>query len=145
MDKNWHNITFTLGDPSDDGHGKTKTFHIQCNYSVEEITEAYKKATSILGFDYVEDVCSEYEERYINPDEARILIEHGIISSEDLESEDYYSVKKGSYWIDECGDYVDIFFEIIRLVLFDCEWHIADYNEKCLLPLEGAGYGLFGC
>ena len=22
MDKNWHNITFTLGDPSDDGHGR---------------------------------------------------------------------------------------------------------------------------
>lgn len=140
---NWHNITFTLGDPSDDGHGRIKEYHIRCNYSAEEITEAYKKATSILGFDYVENVCSEYEESYIDPDKACILIERGIISSEYLEPEDYYSIKKGSYWVDDCDEYVRIFFEIIKLILPDCEWRVANYNEECLSLLNCAGYGLF--
>lgn len=140
---NWYNITFTLGDPSDDGHGRIREYHIRCNYSAEEITEAYKKAISILGFDYVEDICSEYEESYIDPDKAHILVEHGIISSEDLETENYYSTEKGSYWVDGCDKYVCIFFEIIRLVLFDCEWYLANFNEEQLFILNGAGYGLF--
>ena len=140
---NWHNITFKLGDPSEDGHGRIREYHIQCNYSVEEITEAYKKATSILGFDYVEAVCSDYEESRIDPDKACILIERGIISSEYLEPEDYYSIKKGSYWVDGCDEYVRIFFEIIKLILPDCKWRVANYNEECLSLLDGAGYGLF--
>lgn len=140
---NWHNITFKLGDPSDDGHGRIKEYHIRCNYSTEEITKAYKKAISILGFDYVEDICSEYQESYIDPNKARILVEHRIISSENLETEDYYSIKKGSYWVDGCDEYVRIFFEIIKLILPDCEWHVANYNEEYLSLLNCAGYGLF--
>lgn len=35
---NWYNITFTLGDPSLDGHGRYIEYHIQCNYSAKAET-----------------------------------------------------------------------------------------------------------
>ena len=56
-----YNICFTLGDPSGDGHASTSEYHIVATHSVEEITNAYKKTTELLGFDFVKEVGSEYE------------------------------------------------------------------------------------
>ena len=55
-----YNICFTLGDPSGDGHASTSEYHIVATHSVEEITNAYKKTTELLGFDFVKEVGSEY-------------------------------------------------------------------------------------
>lgn len=60
-----HNITFTLGDPNGDGHGHYIVFHMQSNYSVKDITDAYNKATEILGFDFIKTCCVEYVDRCI--------------------------------------------------------------------------------
>ena len=38
-----YNLTFTLGDPSCDGHGCTKEFHIQTNHSKEDIYSVPEK------------------------------------------------------------------------------------------------------
>lgn len=51
-----YNICFTLGDPSGDGHANTLEYHIVATHSVEEITDAYKKTTELLGFNYIEEV-----------------------------------------------------------------------------------------
>lgn len=48
-----YNICFTLGDPSGDGHANTSEYHIVATHSVEEITNAYRKTTELLGFDYI--------------------------------------------------------------------------------------------
>lgn len=53
-----YNICFTLGDPS---HANTSEYHIVATHSVEEITNAYRKTTELLGFDYIKEVGSEYE------------------------------------------------------------------------------------
>lgn len=53
-----YNICFTLGDPSGDGHANTSEYHIVATHSVEEITNAYKKTTELLGFDFVKEVGS---------------------------------------------------------------------------------------
>lgn len=45
-----YNICFTLGDPSGDGHANTSEYHIVATHSVEEITNAYRKTTELLGF-----------------------------------------------------------------------------------------------
>mgnify|MGYP007106333090 CR=1 FL=1 len=45
-----HNITFTLGDPSGDGHGHYVVFHMESNYSVQDITDAYNKAAKNTRF-----------------------------------------------------------------------------------------------
>ena len=49
-----YNITFTLGDSS--GDGNCVVFHMESNYSVQDITTAYNKATKILGFDFIKTV-----------------------------------------------------------------------------------------
>lgn len=54
-----YNICFTLGDPSGDGHANTSEYHIIATHSVEEITDAYKKTTELLGFNYIEEVGGE--------------------------------------------------------------------------------------
>lgn len=53
-----YNIGFVIGDPSGDGHACTN--HIVANHSVDEISEAYKKTTELLGFDFVKEVGVEF-------------------------------------------------------------------------------------
>lgn len=75
-----YNICFTLGDPSGDGHANTSEYHIVATHSVEEITNAYKKTTELLGFDFVKEVGSEYEaDGWIPQEYTKKLLELNII------------------------------------------------------------------
>lgn len=141
-----YNIGFTLGDPYEDGHGKYKTFHIECNYSVEDITAAYKDAVKLLGFDYVETVCAEYEDYYIHENETDILLKYGIIKEEDINRnviDNYNYCPKDCYILDE-DEYVEIFFKIVKLILPDIVYKNRDLNETQLNLLHCAAYGIFG-
>jgi len=55
------NFKITLGDWSNDGHGKKDNFIYQSDSSIEEIREAYKKGAEITGID-LSEICSEYED-----------------------------------------------------------------------------------
>ena len=130
-----YNITFTLGDPSGDGH--YVVFHMESNYSVQDITNAYNKATKILGFDFIKTCCVKYQESYIKPTYASILVKYGTLHKISLEDTDFYGVAKGTYYVDDGVDeYVDIFIKIIKLVLKDFEWKERDLNETTLNLLE---------
>ena len=132
-----YNITFTLGDPSGDGHGHYVVFHMESNYSVQDITNAYNKATKILGFDFIKTCCVKYQESYIKPTYASILVKYGVLNKISLEDTDFYGVSKGTYYVDDGVDeYVDIFIKIVRLVLKDFEWKERDLNETTLNLLE---------
>lgn len=138
-----HNITFTLGDPSGDGHGHYIIFHMQSNYSVKNITDAYNKATEILGFDFIKTCCVNYQESYIKPMYASILVKYGILNKISLEDTDFYGVSKGMYYIDDGVDeYVNIFIKIIKLVLKDFILEYRDLHEDSLSILDFAAYGL---
>ena len=56
MTKLKYNVCFTLGDPSGDGHANTSDYHMVSNYPAEKIDEAYKKATEIIGFDFIKNI-----------------------------------------------------------------------------------------
>ena len=138
-----HNITFTLGDPSGDGHGHYVVFHMESNYSVKDITDAYNKATEILGFDFIKTCCVKYQESYIKPTYALILVKYGILNKISLEDTDFYGVSKGTYYIDDgIDEYVDIFIKIIKLVLKDFTLEYRDLHEDSLDILYSAAYGL---
>lgn len=138
-----HNITFTLGDPSGDGHGHYIVFHMQSNYSVKNITDAYNKATEILGFDFIKTCCVKYQESYIKPTYASILVKYGILNKISLEDTDFYGVSKGMYYVDDgVNEYVDIFIKIIKLVLKDFTLEYRDLHEDSLSILDFAAYGL---
>ena len=138
-----YNITFTLGDPSGDGHGHYVVFHMESNYSVQDITNAYNKATEILSFDFIKTCCVEYADHCIKNLYTPILVKYNIIKTERLETEDYYSISKGDYYIEDgTEEYVDIFIKIIKLVLKDFILEYRNLHEDSLDILDFAAYGL---
>ena len=158
-----YNYTFTLGDPSCDGHGCTKEFHIQTNHSKEDIYSAYVDFSAQYGFKYLDMVGDEYDcFGGIPEDITNKLFELGILEDKDRiihfdetgerYKDDIYGFSKdydlrydGCYEFDyTLEDFLDIFFKIIKYKIPDFEWYIRDLKEECLTILDGTGYGLVG-
>ena len=79
-----YNLTFTLGDPSCDGHGCTREFHIQTNHSREDIYSAYVDFSAQYGFKYLDMVGDEYDCFGGLPEDiTKVLFELGIITNEE--------------------------------------------------------------
>lgn len=145
-----HKLTFELGDPSWDGHCLTSTHYITCNYSGLEIEAAYKEMCNKLGFDFLE-LFSDYQCGSIIPKKyTRILVENNIIgqdrviTEETLSKHSWYDEEDlGTVDMDGEGEYIEIFFNIVKKKLSDLEWNSVTPDYKTLQILEGAGYGLF--
>ena len=145
-----YKLTFTLGDPSWDGHCLTSTYYITCNHSGEEIGAAYKEMCDKLGFDFLK-LFSEYECGRTIPEEyTTILLENEIVSSDRVVTEEalqkckwYDEEDFGTMEVDGDDEYIEIFFNIVKRKLPDLEWHTVKLDFKTLWVLEGAGYGLF--
>ena len=135
-----YNVCFTLGDPSGDGHANTSEYHMVSNYSAKEIDEAYKKATEILGFNFVEKVGSDYEDNELREPYFSILVEKGVIKKEDYEYE-YNGKTLFDTYLDE-SDFIDIFRNICKLILPDLVIKGRDLEEQQISSLEGVAYGI---
>lgn len=133
-----YNVCFTLGDPSGDGHASTSDYHMISNYSADEIDEAYKQATKILGFDFVENVGVDYQDNELHEPYFSILVEKGIIKKEDYEYEDENYLNT---YLDE-DEFIDIFKSICQLVLPDLVMDFRNLEENRIFSLEGAAYGI---
>lgn len=135
-----YNVCFTLGDPSGDGHANTSEYHMISNYSAKEIDEAYKKATEILGFNFVEKVGSDYEDNELHEPYFSILVKKGVIKKEDYEYE-YDGKTLLDTYLDE-DNFIDIFENICKLVLPNLIIESRDLEEQQISSLEGAAYGI---
>lgn len=133
-----YNVCFTLGDPSGDGHANTSEYHMVSNYSAKEIDEAYKKATEILGFNFVKKVGKDYEDNELREPYFSILVEKGIIKKEDYEYEDENYLNT---YLNE-DEFIDIFESICQLVLPDLIIDYRNLEEDRIFSLEGAAYGI---
>lgn len=133
-----YNVCFTLGDPSGDGHANTSEYHMVSNYSAKEIDKAYKKATEILGFDFVENVGVDYQDNELREPYFSILVEKGIIKKEDYEYEDENYLNT---YLNE-DEFIDIFESICQLVLPDLVIDYRNLEEDRIFSLEGAAYGI---
>ncbi len=71
-------INLIVGDWSGDGHTITENVTISSNCSVDSIRLAYKEGCKILGFDFSETVCREFEDRFVPEEIVEKLAEHGI-------------------------------------------------------------------
>ena len=156
-----YNYTFTLGDPSCDGHGCTKEYHIFSSHDASEITKAYVEFSQDFDFKYLKEVGAEYEcFGGIPKDITNTLFELGILEDKDRiihfdetgekykgdrygYSKDYDLRYDGCYEFDYCKeDFLDIFFKIIKYKIPNFEWYPRDLDESHLTILDGAGYGL---
>lgn len=155
-----YNLTFTLGDPSCDGHGCTREFHIQTNHSKEDIYSAYVDFSAQYGFKYLDMVGDEYDcFGGIPEDITKILFELGIINDEErvihyddtrkrYKNDTYHFIENrdrkydGCYEFDDSEEeFLDIFFKIVKHQIPDFEWKIRDLEEETLSILHGRGYG----
>ena len=155
-----YNYTFTLGDPSCDGHGCTEEFHIQTSHSKEDIYSAYVDFSAQYGFKYLDMVGDEYDCFGGLPEDiTKVLFELGIITDEErvIHYDDTREKYKGdTYHYEEDRDcrydgcyefddrdeeFLDIFFKIIKHQIPDFEWKTRDLEEETLSILHGRGYG----
>ena len=135
-----YNVCFTLGDPSGDGHANTSEYHMVSNYSAKEIDEAYKKATEILGFNFVKKIGINHQDNELHEPYFSILIEKGIIKEEDYKYE-YDGKTLLDTYLDE-SDFIDIFKSICKLVLPDLVINRRNLEEQQISSLEGTAYGI---
>ena len=133
-----YNVCFTLGDPSGDGHASTSDYHMISNYPAKEIDEAYKKATEILGFNFVKKIGISHQDNELHEPYFSILVEKGIIKEEDYKYE-YDGKTLLDTYLDE-SDFIDIFKSICELVLPDLVLNFRNLEEQVISSLEGTAY-----
>lgn len=144
MSKFEHVTTLVVGDWSGDGHDKKDATVIRANLDSKQIMKAYKKASEKLGFNFIDDVAADYEDRILSRDRLKTLLDNGLDlevlggdyeikeAKECLEDEDSEGV---SLWIDS---YRDIFLFIVKLGNDSFEWEESHGDS-----LNIGGYGLF--
>lgn len=126
-------INLTIGDWSNDGHGKTSSVTISSNLSEEEIRDAYSVGSKIVGFDLSESVCSDYQDTSLSVAYLSSLVKHGF----DEQSIYGYKRNHGGFHLVE-QDFVNIFLFIVKLGNSNFEFNIVKNNEICI-----GGYGFF--
>lgn len=131
-------ITLVVGDPSGDGHRETDTFTIKTNLSKQELTKAYEKGSKLLGFDFKEHICCEYEDSILPEEELNILLGKDLILKDIVD--DYFLQKyKNSGILNLDSDsYTNIFLFIVKLGNSEFE-----YTYEKLPTIDIGGYGLF--
>ena len=129
-----YTISLTLGDWSDDGHGKTEVFVIKSNLTSTEIDDAYERGTKILGFDLSKDAAAEYEDSTISDTNVQILAANGFDITLMLKT------TEGNYYLDY-ETFLDVWLHAVYLGNKDFLWEVMD--RKQMQNLNIGGYGLF--
>ena len=144
-----YNIKLCTGDPSGDGHGMTDVYYFKCNYSTEQIRQAYKEACTKTGLTFTTNndfgfkwghpehndrqICVEYEQYHISKLAEKIFKENGI----DLEN---YLEEEESGWIG-VDNLVILFLDFIKIILPDLEYEF--YTPDAKLLNLAIGYGCY--
>lgn len=106
-----------------------ESYHMVSNYSLEDITKAYKEASKLMQFNFIGYCYGEYEDFYMDEEASEILVKYNIIRKEDLHTTFEYG---NTYYIKDSTTVINIFTAIVRLVLKDFEWKERDLNETTL-------------
>ncbi len=157
--KNKHLINFSIGDWSNDGHGKENQYVVESSLPGQDLREIYFKACEKLGVRLDggdtkgqtkwEPPCSEYEDGHFPIDIYNHLIEFGVKLPK-IEMEDEEDVVE-PYLAPEPEQFINIVLAVIRwggpkdlkLVLLEPEdFHFYGFDNK-ERHIGYFGYGLF--
>lgn len=142
-----HDIKFTLGDYSRDGHGQFDDYIVESNKPVEHLRELHFSCIETLGFD-IGDMCRDYEDNQLDESIFDILREHNILDDESL-----YLLQTNEYNIEDPDELLGIWLSVLihldpsltLLVKTPDEipsMHFYGYDEK-RRHLNNPGYGLY--
>lgn len=151
MIKKSYIINLIMGDPSGDGHGNIQYISIKSNLNKNAIQTAYEKGTKLLGFDFVDKVCADYEDNFLHKEEMNKLVKHGF-NVDDLGSITSYEKKEALNFIknDEMfysnhlrlwtDSFSNIYLFIAKLGNKNFKYKILDENDS---SIDIGGYGLY--
>lgn len=134
-----YKFRMSIGDWSDDGHGKHEDFIIQSNAPIEIVREAHWKAPFVTGVN-IEELCSEYEETHVEDDVVEKLRELGF----EFDSEwgayptPYEMARLWVFLLEKADPYLEL-----EIVTDDIpSFHFYGVDEKNR-HIGQVGYGLF--
>ncbi len=134
-------VSLLLGDISGDGHNQRDTTVIFSNLTANEIKNAYSKGEKLLGFKFVSQVCSEYEDNSIPTELINKLVKFGFpletyLSNGDLSNDGDDKDPEYFIWIQ---GYTEIYLFIVKIGNPNFEWKYTE-NDSCI---DIGGYGLY--
>lgn len=126
------NINLIVGDWSHDGHGTTETVIVYANVDSRSLKNAFTKGSNdLLGFDFSEKCCDEYENDSIPPEVAQKLIDAGYETA----FEEYKTGEKMNFDVDE---FAHVWMFLAKIGNPEIEY-VFIKNEN----INIGGYGLF--
>lgn len=140
-----HVTSLVIGDWSDDGHGKTDMTVIRSNLDSEQIGEAYEAGSKKLGFNFIEEVATDYEDSSLDLVKFKTLIDAGLSIEEAFKYD--YEIKEAKKALEDedsegfhlwTESYRSIFLFIVKLGNKDFKYKISQGNQ-----IHIGGYGLF--
>lgn len=114
-------MKFSIGDWSDDGHGKTQEFRFSTDSSIDDVRQAYLKSCELtkISFDTNKGrntnikhaICCDYEDRVISMDALKVLIGHGLVCLSESDYADGTPFPEKCFFessYDKNGQYVNV-------------------------------------
>lgn len=136
-----YKFRMSIGDWSDNGHGKHKDFIVESNEPVEVVRKAHFAMKDVLGFS-IEDICSEYEDSVIDSETTKVIMELG------YEFEDIDNGEAGMYPKEMAELWIFLLKKVddnLELKIIEDEipnFHFYGFDEK-KRHIDFVGYGLF--
>jgi hypothetical protein len=131
----------SIGDWSDDGHGKYKDFIVQSNMPVEVVREAHFAMNDVTGIN-IENICNEYEETLVSAETTKIIRDLGFeFDYVDNGEADVYPEEMAQLWLFLLQKVnPELKLEIIKDEIPDFHFYGFDAKNR---HIGQVGYGLF--
>ena len=113
---------------------KTDSRYINSNLTKEELEEAYKIGTNIIGFDFCEDVAAESEDMCMTQRHFKAISKHITLKGG---WEDYYQQSENSTIDLDTNSFCRIFLKIAKLGNPEFDYKFVEIDT-----IEIGGYGL---
>lgn len=145
----------SIGDWSNDGHGKYEDFIIESNVDYKEIIAAYKKACEASGVSLHEGkgtskytvLCSEYEQHAVPHDAFEKLATIGIKLMEFCDCDHTQPYDEAGEYTGYPSGFVQLFLAMAKTQLPDFKYGLVDDDIITINQTDGfrefMGYGLF--
>lgn len=130
-------IEFVVGDSSGDGHDKKNTYTVESNLSKQDIQSAYNKATAILGFDFVNYVCLDYEDNILKEEYVKILTDNGF-DINNYDDDGCWGYNTRNAFLLSSKSYLKLYLDIIKFGNNEFEYKLIES-----VKINIGGYGLF--
>jgi hypothetical protein len=132
-----HSVNLVMGDPWDDGHGKSEVVMIETNLGVKEIQKAFKAGAKKIGIPLRRgewDIADDYEENVLTREYYDKFVKHGF--EFDVSEHDWLNEDELNIWTDV---YVELYLFCVKKGNPDFEYEVIKSKNN----IDIGGYGLF--